>query len=147
MKPAATAGFPLPVPSTLSQSMLDPVMGRRGALRMAAVLALAIAGFSLLPTEDKFALHTQGNLHPWLHVGAFAVLAVLLMLGVRSGLVRIIVFLALLALGWGTEFIEHLRDGWPVEGGDVLLDAAGVVLGSMLGSVLSSLLALRPRQS
>ncbi|MGI4827871.1 MAG: hypothetical protein ACRYFU_06745 [Janthinobacterium lividum] len=105
-------------------------------LLLAFALFVTVAATSLLPTQDKHRLHTQGLLHPWLHIGAFCVLTFLLFSGVRSPLARVVIFLAMLAFGWGSEFAEHLNDQWPIESRDVLLDSAGTSLGAILGVFL-----------
>ena len=94
-------------------------------------LFVAIAGVSSLPTRYKFELHTQGVLHPWMHVVAFGLLTFLLTSGFRSPFVRAAVFLFMLGFGWGSEYVEHLRDSWPVESRDVLFDAVGTLLGAI----------------
>jgi hypothetical protein len=111
-------------------------MGKRGWILVCALLLmLAVAGLSALPTQDKFALHTQGRLHPWLHLLTFAVLTGLLVFAVRSSGLRMLVVLVMIGFGYGTEFLEHLLDTWPVESTDVLLDAAGVLLGTAVGAL------------
>lgn len=108
---------------------------RRWTFLTAVLLLLAVAALSLLPTQDKFALHTQGRLHPWLHVLAFAVLTFLLLRAVRSPGWRLLVVTGMVAFGYGTEFAEQLLDTWPVEQTDVLLDGAGVLLGAAVGGL------------
>ena len=104
---------------------------KRGPILFALLLFLGIAVVASLPTQDKFALHTQGPLHPWFHLLAFGTLTFVLLTTVRSPLARVLVVILMLTFGWGTEFVEHLRDSWPVETGDVLLDSAGVVAGAV----------------
>jgi hypothetical protein len=106
-------------------------MGKRvWILLLTALLLVAVAGLSLLPTQDKFALHLQGRLHPWVHLLAFAGLSFLLTLAVRAPALRVAVVFCMIGFGYGTEFAEHLLDTWPVESTDVLLDGAGVLLGT-----------------
>ncbi len=95
------------------------------------LFALIILAISVLPAADKVALHTQGTLHPWLHLAAFALLGSSAQLSARSHRTKLLLLLAIFAFGWSTEFLEHLRDGWPVESSDVLLDGAGAILGSL----------------
>lgn len=111
---------------------------KQGYPLIALSLFLAIAVISSLPTQDKFVLHTQGRLHPWLHVLAFGVLTFALVSSVKSSSLRVVIVMLMLTFGWGTEFVEHLRDKWPVETRDVLLDGVGVLLGAVVARARSS---------
>ena len=111
---------------------------KRVYLVWAACLFAVIAGVSALPTRYKFALHTQGLLHPWLHVFAFGTLTFLLVSGTRSPSLRVVITLLMLTFGWGTEYVEHLRDSWPVESKDVFFDAVGILLGAAVALFRSS---------
>lgn len=101
-----------------------------------AALCLAL-GVALSSTSErvKFALHSHGRLHPWWHVVAFAALAFAAMKSSSNLLVRVLLMAALFALAFGTEYREHLLDGWPVERPDVLMDMLGLGLGALLGQV------------
>ena len=109
---------------------------RRFALALGFLLALLIFATSLLPTQTKHALHTQGALHPWLHVLGFATLALLLLSSTRSDPARVLFILSLLAFGYGTEAFEGRRNGWGVEVKDVRSDSIGVLGGAVLGLLL-----------
>ena len=104
-------------------------------LKKSGILILAILGViaaSLLPDEDKAALHTQGVLHPWMHLVAFGLVAFLAMASTRSPRGRLILLIGVLVVGWGTEYAEHLMHSSPFEAMDFFADTAGVALGSML---------------
>jgi hypothetical protein len=99
-----------------------------------ALVAFGLAfGMVMACTSEplKATLHSEGPLHPWFHLLSFAVLAFLLMQSFRKPSVAVLVVVCLLALAWGTEFREHLADGWPVEQSDVLLDIAGIGIGAL----------------
>lgn len=113
-------------------------MKRSRLFFLASVLFVGVAAISLLPTDEKYRLHTQGFLHPWLHVGAFSLLTWLFVSSVRSSGARIFVVVAMFAFGWGSEYAEHLNDQWPIESRDVVLDSVGTSLGALLGVVLRS---------
>lgn len=102
-------------------------------LILALCLTLLIAVTSALPTATKHALHTQGALHPWLHLAGFALLAFLLLSSTRSDLIRVVFVLALLGLGYATEAYESRKDGWPIEAKDVRTDTIGVLVGTIAG--------------
>ncbi len=109
-------------------------MSKRAVSLLAAVLlALLIFAISALPTQTKHALHTQGVLHPWLHVFGFATLAFVLFNSTRSDLTRVLFIVALLAFGYATEANESRKNGWAVETKDVRSDAGGVLLGAIVG--------------
>ena len=107
-------------------------MSNRALLTTALLLALVIGCASVMPPELKQSLHTQGPLHPWLHLLSFAALAFLLLRTTRSLVLRVILAVALYLFGFATEARESHNDGWPIERRDVLTDTAGVVLGSLL---------------
>lgn len=113
-------------------------MSRRSLpLLLALLLVCAIAGTSALPTATKHALHTQGALHPWLHLLGFATLAFLLLSSTRSDKVRVIFVVVLLLFGYATEAFESHRDTWPVEVNDVETDCLGVLIGAVAGMIRS----------
>jgi hypothetical protein len=108
------------------------------------LLALGMFAASGLPTQVKFHLHTQGALHPWLHLLGFALLAALWSAAVPRPFPRLLGCAALLLFGYGTEVHESHLDGWPVEQRDVLIDAAGVLLGAALAAPRRASLAPAP---
>ncbi|HLI77638.1 MAG TPA: hypothetical protein VKV02_11875 [Acidobacteriaceae bacterium] len=99
---------------------------------LACALTLSILAVSALPTATKHALHTQGALHPWLHLIGFALLAFLFLSVTRSIPLRLVFLAALLLFGYGTEARESRKDGWPIEQKDVYTDGLGVLLGATL---------------
>lgn len=105
---------------------------RPASLVLALLLVLGIFGISALPTETKHALHTQGALHPWLHLCGFGLLAFLLLGATQSNLLRLAFLAALLAFGYGTEARESRKDGWPIEQKDVRTDVTGTLFGAAL---------------
>ena len=107
---------------------------RRSTLLAAGVFAVLVGAACLLPTEAKFHLHTQGALHPWIHLIVFGTLAALCTLAAPQGRRQILLLIANLLFAWGTEWVESLRDGWPVERHDVLLDSVGIVVGFLLAN-------------
>lgn len=93
---------------------------------------------SVLPPEAKFALHTQGVLHPWLHLGSFIIVGFLLMAGAPSSKVRTFAFVGLLLFSFGTEVLEHVMNTTPLEASDVFADVVGTVLGLLTASLLNT---------
>lgn len=111
----------------------DPVSNRQRTFVLGLLLAVLVFAVSALPTQTKHVLHTQGVLHPWLHLCAFAVLAFLLLSSTRSDLMRVLFIVALLAFGYATEANESRKNGWAVETKDVQNDSIGVLLGAVAG--------------
>jgi hypothetical protein len=105
---------------------------------MAVLLAAGIATGSLL-RNTPLGVHwlTTGPFHLALHVCLFALLTALCMASTRSWTYRLPLFAAVLLLGLGTEFYEHLQDGFPIETPDVLADAAGATMAVMLTGALA----------
>ena len=75
-------------------------------------------------------LQTTGALHIATHFIVFAVLGLLLMLSFEARPVRLLAILSGIALGFTTELYEHLAFHSPMEFGDVLVDALGVLAGA-----------------
>lgn len=119
----------------------EAVTSRTRFLLSALLLSVVMALVSALPTGTKHALHTQGFLHPWLHVAGFALLAYLLLGAVRFKSVRLLLVAALVLFAYGTEAGESRADGWPIERKDVEIDLAGIALGSVSALLRSRLLA------
>lgn len=101
---------------------------------LALGLAVAVALISG-SARAKLTLHTHGSLHPWLHLLAFALLGFAAMLSARRGLPRAALVAGLLLLAWGTEYRQHLLDGWPIERNDVQQDVIGTLCGTVIGIV------------
>jgi hypothetical protein len=74
-------------------------------------------------------LQTTGLIHIVVHFGVFAVLGLLLMLSFDNQYVRVLAVVSGVTLGFGTELYEHLVFHSPMEFGDVLVDALGVLVG------------------
>ena len=107
-------------------------MTSRPTLLLAVLLAVLIFVIAALPTATKHHLGIQGALHPYLHLLAFASIALLLLRSTRSIPLRIVFAGALILFGYATEAYESHKDGWPIEQRDVRTDAAGVLLASLL---------------
>jgi hypothetical protein len=75
-------------------------------------------------------LQTTGAVHIATHFTAFAVLGLLLMLSLETRRVRLLAVLLAIALGYSSELYEHLAFQSPMEYGDVLVDALGVLAGA-----------------
>jgi len=75
-------------------------------------------------------LQTTGAAHIATHFGVFAVLGLLLTLSFDAQPVWLLAVLAGIALGFTTELYEHLAFQSPMEFGDVLVDALGVLAGA-----------------
>ena len=113
------------------------VVKRRTLIAFALTSLILIASLSMLPQRYKSDLHTQGALHPWLHLFAFSLVAALLMAAVRTRASRGALFIGLLVFGLGTEVTEQFMTHSKVEMSDVLADSLGVVLGTVLVSFRS----------
>lgn len=99
----------------------------------AAIAALAVISF--LPIQDKLLLHTKGRLHFWGHAGVFALISYLLIRRVRSDVAKVLIFLSVLALGCGIEFMQHVLYHEALEWMDVLVDWIGILFGAMMTGV------------
>jgi hypothetical protein len=105
-------------------------------VRLACVIVPAVLVLSFLPYGDKRLLHTGGRFHSWGHLVAFGVVAFVTAGIARSVWGRIFLFLGSLLFGLGIELGEHLVFHNSLEWMDVLVDAAGVV-GGTLTAILS----------
>jgi hypothetical protein len=92
---------------------------------------------SFLPWRDKHALHTTGRFHSLGHLLAFSIVALLTVRISRSPLARILAFISSLIFGFGIESAERLVYHSRLEWKDVLVDAAGVVGGTLI-AILST---------
>ena len=106
---------------------------RAAAILLAVGIAIALR---LRVSHLGRAWHLAGGLHTATHVLLFALLAALLMLSSTSRRHRWLSFAAVVLLGLGTEYYEHLRDGYPIETDDVLADAAGAALALVILTAL-----------
>lgn len=99
----------------------------------AAIFVVAgVAVVSFLPVQDKYLLHTKGKYHSWGHLFVFIVIAFLAAQTVRSRNARLLVVLGSFLLGFGLELGEHLIYGSGLEWKDILVDAFGVCIGTLL---------------
>ena len=94
-----------------------------------------ICVLSLLSPGIKLALHMQGALHPWLHLTAFLAVGFLLTVATSSGKQRIVILMAVILLGFGTEIVEQWINATPLETSDIFADTVGAVLG-LLAAIL-----------
>ncbi len=99
---------------------------------LACVVFPAVIVISFLPNEDKHLLHTRGRFHSVGHFVVFCVVAYVASRSARSLRARLVVFGASLVLGFGIEVAEHLVFHAPLEWKDVLVDAAGVIGGTLI---------------
>jgi VanZ family protein len=76
------------------------------------------------------ALQTTGLAHVAMHFAVFAVLGLLTMFSFAARRNQFLAVLLGILLGAGTELYEHLAFGSSMEFADVLVDAAGVLLGA-----------------
>jgi hypothetical protein len=113
-------------------------------LRILTVLwALCIAICSIIRGYRFGAmLQTMGVAHVAAHFGVFAVLGILVMLSFDTPGIRLLGVCLGIALGFTTELYEHLAFHGPMEYGDVLIDALGVLVGAAALLVKN---AIRPR--
>jgi hypothetical protein len=94
---------------------------------------------SLLPAGVKTALGTMGTAHDFIHLGAFGITSMLLMLWGRTRRQEIGLATVAMALGVVIEMAEGRLGGNPIELGDIQLD----VLGALLALVLFQFRAAR----
>ena len=92
----------------------------------------AVAILSFLPAGDKRALHTTGRFHSLGHFLVFLFVAYIAGRASRSAAMRMLLFVGVLVFGAGLEVAEHLMYGAPVEWSDVVVDSAGVFVGSLI---------------
>jgi len=99
----------------------------RHASKWAAILLAAGIGIAsrLRVSHMGRTMRVPGPLHYGVHVALFALLTILCLRSTSSRRLGWLLFLAILLLGYGTEFYEHLRDTYPVESPDVLADTLG----------------------
>ena len=102
---------------------------------LACVIVAAIAFVSFLPNGDKHLLHTRGRYHSWGHLVAFSVVGYVAARISRSSYARVLIFIGSLVFGLGIEVGEHFVFHNPLEWKDVLVDAFGVVGGTLIAMV------------
>jgi hypothetical protein len=107
-------------------------------IALACVAIPAIVVLSLLPNGGKTALHTKGRFHSLGHVVIFGFLAYAAGRTTRSVRARIFLFFGVALFGFGVELAEHLAYKAGLEWRDVLIDFAGVFVGTLIAFVGSS---------
>jgi VanZ family protein len=90
---------------------------------------------SLLPNRDKTALHTTGRLHSPAHALLFGLVAYASARISQSARTRVVVFVGVLLFGFGIELAEHFTYRAALEWKDVLVDSAGVLVGTVIAIV------------
>ena len=125
--------------SLSSAAATQAVQRRNGSLIALAGAAIAsLTVLSFLPLKDKLVLHTKGRLHFWGHGIIFGVIAFLVISVGASRKTRLTLFAGLLLLGWGIEYMQHVVNREALERSDVLVDFAGVCLGSLLARLVGA---------
>jgi membrane associated rhomboid family serine protease len=112
------------------------VSRRSGAKYLAIALAGATVGLSLVGRSRGW-LHTAGRWHDGYHVGLFAVLGVLCMFTSRGAAKRADWLVWMVVLGFGIESLQAILNHTTMEWADVWSDVGGLVLGGVVGWVLS----------
>jgi hypothetical protein len=107
-------------------------------IALASFALPAIVVLSLLPNGEKMALHTKGRFHSLGHCLIFGILAYAAARTTRSVLTRILLFLGVLLFAFGVELAEHLTYKAALEWKDVLVDFAGVFVGTLIAFVGAS---------
>jgi hypothetical protein len=102
---------------------------------LACIAVLAVLILSFLPQSDKQMLHTEGRWHSSGHLLALGGIAYVAGRISRTGRGRFLLFLAALVLGFGIEVGEHLVFRSLVEWKDILVDAIGVVSGTLIAMI------------
>ena len=115
------------------------------SLFVGLVLLVGLICLSFLQYKDKRRLHTHGSFHLLGHFGLFAVVATLLINGVRSGRMRALVAAAMIVIGAAIELAQSLINHQHIERTDVTFDTLGVIFGLLLVLVLHSKPTLRLR--
>jgi hypothetical protein len=110
---------------------------RRTMLFVGVFLAFFAAASSMLPVSLKLRFHTKGHLHPWLHFLTFAVLGALALLSTRRARTRLLLVVAVIALGLTIEYTEAWRFTSPLEVSDIFTDIGGTLAGSLVAWFLS----------
>ena len=108
---------------------------RKIFIALACLVVPAIAILSFLPGHDKHLLHTRGKYHSWGHFLAFSAVGYVAARMAGSPRTRALLFIGAVIFGFGIEFAEHLIFRGALEWKDVLIDAAGVIGGTLLALV------------
>jgi glycopeptide antibiotics resistance protein len=105
--------------------------GLRSLLLASFVIALVLFG-SFLPVAGKRALHTEGRFHISLHFAVFSIVGFVVFRVARSRAARAAAIAGAVLFGFLIEEGEHLVFRGGLEWKDVLVDAIGVVVGTLL---------------
>ena len=124
MEQMSSAELPKTTPSPAGRT-LRPTL-------LAVLVVAAIGVLSFLPIEDKRVLHTKGRFHEWGHLFAFMAVAFVLLAAAKTWPARLLLFAGALLFGLGIEYGQHRVYGMPAETMDMIVDATGVILGSIL---------------
>jgi hypothetical protein len=113
--------------------------GRGNALSIAFATAviLAVAIVSFLPGNDKYILHTHGRYHSWGHLLAFSAIGFGVARISHSFRGRVFFLFSALLLGFAIEYAEHLIFLGPLEWKDIVVDAFGVLCGTLLAILVA----------
>jgi hypothetical protein len=101
-------------------------------IAIACIAFPAIVVLSLLPNGDKSVLHTRGRFHSLGHFLVFGLVAYVAGRTSRSVRVRLFLFAFVVLFGFGVELAEHLTYLAALEWKDVLVDSAGVIVGTLI---------------
>jgi hypothetical protein len=101
-------------------------------IAVSCIVFPAVVVLSLLPDGDKSALHTRGRFHSLGHFLVFGFVAYVAGRTSRSVRVRILLFVGVVLFGFGVELVEHLTYLAALEWKDVWVDAAGVIVGTLI---------------
>lgn len=121
----------------MSTNQLSPQIRKSNQQRnifliLACLVVPGIALFSFLPSHEKGMLHTRGRFHSWGHLVVFVAISYVVARTSRSLTGRILLFLCSLVLGFTIEAGERLIYKNHMEWKDVLIDAAGAIVGTLL---------------
>jgi hypothetical protein len=113
-----------------------PLPSQRTSLRLAIAITCAAILLSL-STRGRLMLHTEGPLHIWYHLALFILLGILAIRCSARPSVRLALLGAAALLGLSIEALEAFRYAIHIEWYDVRTDTTGVILGAILGWMLS----------
>ncbi|MDQ6701364.1 MAG: VanZ family protein [Acidobacteriota bacterium] len=97
--------------------------------RWTLIWAVLVAVVSLLPQSFKRRLGTAGIFHGWVHGLVFAITAILVCRRNASFLSQLLRSFAVIMFGAVIECLQHAFYGSVFEWLDVMIDAAGVLMG------------------
>jgi len=123
--------------SSLKQIDSEAALQKRGwgSLVLAALVVAGVTAVSFLPSWDKSKLHTHGKYHYWGHMVVFAAVAFLAVRTARTWWERLGMFGLSLLFGFGLEAGERVVFQSRMEWKDVLVDAFGVIGGTVVALI------------